>query len=374
MSIKKFFIISLIIGLLIPFITHAQIKITEIMYDPAGSDTKREWVEVYNSGTQDIDLSTWFFYEGNVFHKLTALKGSILGAGSYAIIVDSVAEVVAEYSDYTGLIFDSVFSLNNTGETISMANSQKEIVDTFTYNADMGANNNGQSLQITNGEVITAGPTFGETNKTESEIVETEKETTVASSTTSGSTSNSSSRDLTHTQQVSVTNYVPTSPFKIGAGRDRVVSIHAPIDFEAYVSKTENKPSFKWNFGDFSTDTGRKVEHIYRDTGAYQVVLEGKSKDYIGISRTEVSVIEPVLEITRSTTSIDIHNKANQEINLGYFVVNFEEEKKGIPKNTIVSGGATIRMPVATSTVLQSFEYPDGTIYQEFDTIYEVIQ
>lgn len=375
MSIKKFFIISLIIGLLIPFITHAQVKITEIMYDPTGSDTKREWVEVYNSGTQDIDLSTWFFYEGNVFHKLVAQKEAILPAGSFAILVDSVAEVIAEYSDYAGLIFDSVFSLNNTGESLSVANPQKEILDTFIYSAEMGANNNGQSLQINDGVVVTAGPTFGSLNKTQSETIETGSGNTTASSTSgtassaSGGTSNSSTGDSTHTEQVSVTNYVPTSPFKIGAGRDRTVSIHTPIDFEAYTSTTEKKPSFRWNFGDFSTDTGHKVEHVYLDTGIYQVVLEGRSKEYTGISRTEVHVVEPLLQITHTTTTIDIYNKAKQEINLGYFLFNFEDGQSVIPKNTIITSEATIRMPVATSTVLESFEYPDGTIYQQFGTI-----
>jgi thiamine phosphate synthase YjbQ (UPF0047 family) len=37
----------------------AAVTINEIMYDPDGSDTNREWVELYNDGGSSVDLSAW---------------------------------------------------------------------------------------------------------------------------------------------------------------------------------------------------------------------------------------------------------------------------------------------------------------------------
>ncbi len=367
MSIKKVFIICLIISLLIPAITHAQIKISEIMYDPLGSDTKREWIEVFNESNQDVDLSTWFFYEGNVFHKLVAQTQSILPAGSYAIIVDSIVEVLADHSDFSGVIFDSVFSLNNTGESISIADSQKMVINTVTYSADMGASNDGNSLQINDKTIITADQTFGIINKTENELPIIDDSPSTASTTPLNSTS--PTNDSTHSEQVTVSNYIPSSLFKIGAGRDRTVSINTEIDFEAYLSKTEIKPRFHWNFGDFDEDRGQKVKHIYNNEGVYEVVLEGRGNGYTGISRTQVHAIRPQLSIVHSTSTIIIYNNSKQEINLGDFRFNFEEGKKVIPRNTILAGTVSISMSVATSTILRSFEYPNGQIYMSFDTI-----
>jgi hypothetical protein len=374
MTIKNFFIISAIIGLLIPAVTHAQIKINEVMYDPAGSDTKREWIEIYNASTQSIDLSTWYLQENNTFHKLVAMRGSILPAGSYAILADSIPEVLADYANYIGLIFDSVFSLNNTGETISIANPQKELIDTLTYSSDMGANNDGNSLQINNGTLITAGPTFGTVNKTQAEppvvdIKDPVASTSTSKTATSTTSTSSSSTDSTHSEQESVSNYVPIADFKVGAGRDRVVSINTPIDFEAYLSKSDIRPRYTWNLGDFDIDSGKKINHTYKHIGTYEVVLEGRTRDYIGISRTEVKVIEPQLDIATSTLSISVHNKSKQEINIGGFVFNFKKDSFIAPRNTIVTGGGTITLDVASSTVLQSFCYPNGEIYQQFDTI-----
>jgi len=34
----------------------AQVVINEVCYDPVGDDTGYEWIELYNAGSQDVDL------------------------------------------------------------------------------------------------------------------------------------------------------------------------------------------------------------------------------------------------------------------------------------------------------------------------------
>jgi hypothetical protein len=342
------------------------------MYDPEGSDTKREWIEIINTGTTDVDLNTFFFFENNVFHRLVAQDVSILLPGEYAIIVDSIVEVVADYVGYMGKIFDSTFSLNNTGETISIANSNKEIIDTVTYSSDMGANNSGYSLQINNGQIITANPTFGITNKTQSESLigdETNENSSTSTSTTSSSSNTSNS---THIQQEAILKYTPPSEFKIDIGRDRIITPYTPIQFEAYVSKQDVSPKFLWNFGDFTIDKGKKTTHIYEYSGTYEVVLESKAKEYKALDRVRVRVIEPNLSIVQATTTVTITNKSKQEVNIGGFTFTFSDKTDFIsPINTIIAGGATLHLPNESDKVLQSFAYPNGEIYQRFDTIEE---
>jgi hypothetical protein len=368
MSTKKFFIAIIIISLLIPYITNAQIKISEIMYDPDGTDTKREWIEVINTGTTDIDLNTYFFFENNVFHKLVAQDVSILLPGEYAIIVDSIAEVVADYMGYMGKIFDSAFSLNNTGETISIANNAKEIINTVTYASDMGGSS-GHSLQITDGQIITAMPTFGSVNKTQSESQEEEKEEDDSSGETSGGNSNTSSGS-THIQQETILKYTPSADFKVDIGRDRIVTLHTPIQFEAHVSKDDVSPKFLWNFGDFNTEKGKKTTHTYEYPGTHELILEAKAKDYKAIDRVQVKVIEPNLSIVQATTTIAITNTSKKEVNIGGFTFVFSDKTSiTSPVNTIIAGGGTVHLPNDSLKVLQSFEYPNDEIYQRFDTI-----
>jgi hypothetical protein len=380
MSIKKVFIITIIIGLLIPFVTAAQVRISEIMYDPAGTDTKREWIEVFNSGTTNVDLATYFFLENGVYHKLVAQASSVLVPGAFAIIADSVPEVLVDHPGFAGLIFDSAFSLGNVGESLVIANALKETVNSFTYAADMGASGDGNSLQITDGQVVTAGPTFGTLNKTVSEIPvddsDADSQAGTGSSTdsttgSSGSTGTSSSNPSSHSEQVAATTYTPTATFKLGAGRTRTTLINTPIEFEAHVSKQDSSPRYVWNFGDLETDTGRKTSHVYMYPGTYQVVLRAKSGEYEAISRTEVVVHEPDLALESATTTISITNRLKKEVNIGGFMLNFMFGSRRIPDNTILKGGHTITISRDPDEILESIEYPNGRSYARFDHLAE---
>jgi hypothetical protein len=368
MSIKKFLIITFIICLCIPLISHAQIKIIELMYNPEGSDTKREWIEIYNVGNSFVDLNSYYIFENNIYHKLVAQSQSILNPGEYAIIVDSFAEVLADYKDYFGKIFDSTFSLSNTGETISIADNSKQIIDTITYESTMGADDDGASLQMIDGTLQTSKPTFGAVNVLDPIVSDTDDASDVSTSTdTSGGTSSGVS---SHIEQEPVVSYSPTPSFKIGVGRKRTVCINTPLEFEIQVSRADVRPRIIWNFGDFETEKGRKVEHVYVYEGTYEVLAEGSFDGHTSISRTEVVAIVPQISVIQSSSTISIANKGKSEVNLGGFILKFKDETKYIiPKNTIIKAGAVVYKDLDFGQVIAELVYPNGVIYERFDTI-----
>ena len=363
MTIRNMRTISLFVGLCAASVADAQITISEIMYDPPGADTKREWIEVFNAGSVSVDLATYFLLENNVYHKLVPQSGSTLEPGDFAVIADSVPDVLVDYPDFEGLIFDSAFSLANTGEKLSVTDSQKVAVDEFTYAADMGAGGNRQTLQIAGDTVIHAGATFGTENKTVSEAPDTDD----SAGTTPDTSSGSSGGDSSHSQPEPKEAYAPTGPFKIGAGRDRLVLINVPILFNATLSKPEAKPSFAWNLGDFTVRTGRKVTHTYEYPGTYQVVLEARNRDHTAISRTEVTVLAPDIEIVQATTTLAFTNRLSDEVNIGGFRLNFMGGSRRVPENTIIDAGATLTIPRAVDEILTSVEYPNGVAYKSFE-------
>jgi len=143
----------LLVLLLIPAVSALQI--TEIMYNCEGSDEDCEWIEVYNNEDSAIDLVEWRFYEGETNHKI---KGDgTLEPGEYAVIADN-----SESLDYDCLILDSTFSLKNKGgEDIAMRNPAEEIVDFVSYTNDLGADGDGNSLQLEDNEWCVGTPTPG---------------------------------------------------------------------------------------------------------------------------------------------------------------------------------------------------------------------
>lgn len=111
-------------------------QITEIMFNPNGSDSGREWIEIYNNDSQEINLSGMVVYESETNHKTESINTEyILYPKQYAIIVDKLQLFLEDYpwleqsntTESNSTIFDSSFSLLNTGEYIALKINNTEI-------------------------------------------------------------------------------------------------------------------------------------------------------------------------------------------------------------------------------------------------------
>ncbi|QQG43548.1 MAG: hypothetical protein HYW45_00825 [Candidatus Daviesbacteria bacterium] len=131
------------------------------MYDLENSDTGREWVELFNEGT-DVDLTNWRFEEGGMQHTLTLKQGnSVMSNGQYVVIVDDYTKFLQDYPGFSGTVFDSTFSLLNTEENLKIRDSSNgNIINEVTYTSSQGASGDGNSLQRkSDGNWIAVSPT-----------------------------------------------------------------------------------------------------------------------------------------------------------------------------------------------------------------------
>jgi len=134
---KRYLLAALSIFLLIFLATDSSaLQITEIMFNPNGSDSGREWIEIYNNNSQEINLSGMIFYESETNHKIESINAKyILYSKQYAIIVDKLQLFLEDYpwleqsntTESNITIFDSAFSLLNTGEYIALKINNTEI-------------------------------------------------------------------------------------------------------------------------------------------------------------------------------------------------------------------------------------------------------
>ena len=109
--------------------------ISEILYNPNGSDEGKEWVEIFNDGQSSTNLQNWTFFEGSTHHALSVTQGSfILSRNSYAVIADDALLFLQEYTNYTGMVLDSSWgSLSNSGEYLAIFNSVGQLIDGLNY-------------------------------------------------------------------------------------------------------------------------------------------------------------------------------------------------------------------------------------------------
>ena len=124
-------------------------------------------MEVFNNGNEAVDLSGWRLYEADVNHKINLIKETdnfILPANAFAVIADDAVKFLTDWSNFSGMIFNSSFSLSNTGENLILRNSELADIDNISYDSGQGANGDSNSLQKITNNWVAIKPTPGAAN------------------------------------------------------------------------------------------------------------------------------------------------------------------------------------------------------------------
>lgn len=127
-------LIIIIIAFAAIYSASADIMISEIMYNPAGTDTKKEWIELYNYGESDANLSGWKIKDGSTERAIFPYnRGFIIGPNSFIVISRDGENFTAEYPGYNGPVLESSFSLSNEGESLLLIDDKGNDVDYIYY-------------------------------------------------------------------------------------------------------------------------------------------------------------------------------------------------------------------------------------------------
>lgn len=142
-----------------PTMLSGELVITEIMYDVPGADTGREWVEVFNTSSNPVKLTAWKLFENGTKHKIVAASGvDTLVPNTYAVIADNPAAFRADWPQFSGVLFDSVFSLGNSGDTIALYDASSTEISSVSYQSSWGAAGDGNSLNRVPGDTGAFSP------------------------------------------------------------------------------------------------------------------------------------------------------------------------------------------------------------------------
>jgi hypothetical protein len=391
LSLPVFLRIFLLLLAALPRFAHAQVVISEIMYNPKGTDTGREWIELYNAGSSDVAMAAgsgkggWRVNDGSN-HTLTDPAGGT-GRGTLTIPAAGYLVIASDPSDFTSgeyaggsySVIKSSISLNNTGTTVSIVDGTGATLDSVPYTSAQGANDDGTSLQKTaDGSWIAALPTPGTANATAPYVAPVAD----TSSTSQGSDQSSQSATTTESSPASpaaVSSYVPppTPDLYADAGSDRSAIVGADTEFDASAyDKTQQliDPStvrFSWNFGDGSTAEGEAVEHHFSYPGRYAVVLDiAKAKNAASDELTVTAEPAALSFDLLQDGGVRIDNFAAHDLDLSGWIVRedpgtFSSQFMLPDHSEILSGSsmsisaATLQFRASSSTML---EYPNGVL------------
>lgn len=368
--LKKVFLFSLFI-FLSPSISNAQIIISEIMYDPDGSDSGREWVEIWNNGNEPVDLSGWKLFENDTNHKINPVVEAgdlVIPAGNYGVIVDNLEKFNIDYPDFSGIVFDSTFSLKNTGEILIIKDGDLNEINNVNYNTELGVS--GNSLQLVGGSWIAASPTPGEANSSSSGQTEPAVNDSVVDTSSAGGSSSVSDEIL---MQKHIT---------ANAGNDKSVVVGADTLFKGIALGLEGEPlknaRYRWSFGDGGTKEGMSVLHNYQYPGEYVVVMNASSGGYADNDRIIVKALPADIIISLVDDEdgfVELLNRSGYELDLSWWKIKSGENFFTFPENTIILSNKKLTLPSKITNlnfldINQTYLlYPNGEIVNHYNPI-----
>ena len=109
---KKTLIVSVFILLGIAFNTNAEVKINEVLFNPVGTDTSNEWVELYNSSDENQNISGY---------ELNATSGDYFKFPENTLIMPNKFIIIWWRKD--GVNTDKEFYTGTNGFDSNMGNS-----------------------------------------------------------------------------------------------------------------------------------------------------------------------------------------------------------------------------------------------------------
>ena len=348
---KKLFLCATCIGLAsfaLPAL--ANIQISEIMYDVTGTDAGYEWIELHNTGSTGVDISDWRFNENETDHYLSLEFGDspVISPGGYALVVSNSAKYLESNTTFSGILFDSVFSLNNQGESLSIK-STEEIVDTVYYTPQDAANGTGGSLQYINGAWEASLATPGQVNSLQAVSTEQANEA-------SGSTTNTSDPSGPKKKSNVRVEFEPYYQSTLHTEPVILAGDLTVFDFELLHYHRENKDAitkhsgtYVWNMGDgyeFSQDWEEEMEYVYAYPGKYVVS--------VSYYRNNQMTVEPKHEFAQTITvedsevvigevdedgSIRIDNNTGKRIDISEWIMIYSDQIYAFPDRSIIPIG-----------------------------------
>ncbi|MCP4453839.1 MAG: lamin tail domain-containing protein [Planctomycetes bacterium] len=114
----------------------SHVVINEIHYNPDVKTEPVEFVELYNSGPENVDLTGWTFSDGILYRFQ---DDTLLPAHDYMVVACDPATVLAKYTSRQVVISPQAIQgpfegkLDNEGEAIELRNPVGDLVDQVDY-------------------------------------------------------------------------------------------------------------------------------------------------------------------------------------------------------------------------------------------------
>lgn len=147
--LKKAILLFILLFCLKVQASEQDLVISEIMYDIDGADSGHEWIELYNSGPEELIVSsTWRFFDGSN-HNINLYQGtSTIASQDFFVLADNSEQFLLDYPNFIGNLYDTVMNLPNSSSSLAISfDGGASYALEEQYDSFWGADGDGYSLE-----------------------------------------------------------------------------------------------------------------------------------------------------------------------------------------------------------------------------------
>lgn len=343
----------------LPRVSSAEITITEIAWMGTDVSANDEWIEIYNSGSESVNLSGWTIEASDGTPNIS-LSGTI-GAGSYELLERT------DDTSFPGITALVVFTgaIGNEGENLSLKNNGTT-VQAISYSGGWPAGDvsTKKTMQWTGSSWITAdesagGPTIATDDEDpveeeeEEPVEEEEEENTDTQVEQNNSEGGSKSRPKRTVYEDMI--------FELDFPSSAVVGV--PAEFSAQALDFDRgrlrRGKYIFNMGDgtvrtftkgWNGDLAGSFTHTYEHPGTYQISIqyfitafEDVPPDVDDTFNIEVTSPNLTIPAIHPDGSIEIKNSSASSVNIsGWTLTDANGRKFKLPLGSAILAGKSV--------------------------------
>lgn len=338
--------------LLTPKISLAAVLINEIAWMGDTASANNEWIELYNDGAEDVNVSGWTLSFGAT--TVTIGVGKIIRSGQYVLLERNRSS--GNYLSSGEPFWIYTGALANTGALLVLRDAdgnERHRADGLDSWSIGGDNSTKATAQLTASGWITALPTPLAANTNPPQVVEPPLRGG------SGASQNQQAvlRGATTTERIHQNALLLATELAVEIAADDIAFVGGEIEFARNVAGMPEtilqSLKYEWNFGDgFVKNPAEKVKHIYREPGNYIVTVRASYQHYEAFARHNVVVLPIVLSLERQSDGrLSVHNDSGYEIDISGYQIVAPDRIFTMPPYTLMSARGTITLPAAILNV-----------------------
>lgn len=128
------------------------VVINEINYNSAVGNDAGDWVELYNWGSADIDISGWILKDDDDSHKFVFPENTILESNGFLVVCRNSTLFKSIHSSVTNIAGNMDFGLASAGDMVRIFTKTGELVDSVSFRSESPwpaePNGNGPTLEL----------------------------------------------------------------------------------------------------------------------------------------------------------------------------------------------------------------------------------